>query len=408
MKQSQNSNKKSLLKIFTRKKGFNQNPKTPITLPFSKAKPIARKAVKPKRRRSVTSILSWNKKKSKGNLKTNRQSGIKFTRFTKTLLASLFILLVTAVLYASIQQILKIRQTRFVDEIDLTKEVYAIEGVPVFTGSEFIFENMLDNEIVQKTLTSGISAYRLPPNSDAKDVQEFYDTHLPQLGWDKMQEVELNDPTMLTGQYWSKGNVGLRIYSRLNDIWYEKISIDEAVSGLSDRKAELIEREKILSEDEEQLLLPSFPWHLRISKEYLIDYTSTDFDDGVGVTFTQLISNRKSVFEPIGFTGKEPDDTMVENFLDRYNLQQDEQDTDLDEWEISSSAFVLKNSYDSLQVTFTNGGASTVGFTLRNQLDGYTYLLVSFDNDTEFVEYFLANVIDKATLSPDQQLKIFE
>lgn len=80
------------------------------------------------------------------------------------------------------------------------------------------------------------------------------------------------------GDYWENPSkdLGLRIYERVNDIWYERLSISDAKQGLSRLAKQEIERELVLASSEGTDLLPDFPWTLKVPVEYVTSYYATD------------------------------------------------------------------------------------------------------------------------------------
>jgi hypothetical protein len=357
-----------------------------------------------KRKSSTHNKKSTSKKKfTKKRNSNSRQVKAKSRKVLQIAAVLFFVILLGGLIYISIIKILDIRKNRFDSAIDLSKIVYSMENIPEYPGSEFIYENVLDNETVQKTLSSGQSAYRIPPYKNIENVYEFYSEHLPDFEWTFIQKVPLSSPTMYSGQYWINDKIGLRIYTRLNDIWYEKITKADAENGLEDRKAIVIEREEVLAQDEDQTLLPGFAWELQFSSEYLLDYFSTDFNESIGVKMRHLVTDQITIFAPIGISGQSPEDTQIETYLNLYNKEHKETS-----WKIVNSMYVKKGSIGALQVNLTSDGESTTAYVVNNGLDNDAYLLVSFDNDTEFVEYILANIVDKSTLSATTDLKIYE
>ena len=365
-----------------------------ISLPFS-AK--ARKQSKHKKRTKSSKSVHNRKKRSRKGSKR------KLARNVPTLIRIVLLLIIITALgysaYTAVKKIFEIRDSRQTSDIDLTNEVIGINGIPVYPGSEFIFENVLDNETVQKTLTDGISAYRLPPLDDIDDAYAFYKLYLPTLNWTLLNEVPLNSPDMIYGQYWSNGNTAVRIYSRINDIWYETISIDEAKSGLSERKLETIKREEIIKADETQQLLPGFDWALEVPGEYILDYNSTEFENVIGVTFKHNVTKLKIIFTPIGVTLETPEDIMLENFLKKYN-----EDMGLN-IEVINTKYIRKYNKDMLQVDLTEG---TTAYVLQNNLDGHSYIVYSNEKNDDFVDYIIKNVVDKSTIKLDPKLKLFD
>lgn len=367
--------------------------------------------------------FSDNSLKDKSGLKVKNGKNRKAPKALRNVIFALFAIAGVASLgfgaYYGIQKVIEIRAKSFSNKIDLNKKIIGYDDVPRYPGSEYIYEGLDDNELVQKTLNAGIAVYRVPYGHTTDEVFEFYTEYLPQFDWQFLQTAPLTSSDMMYGQYWVKGSKGLRIYSRLNDIWFETITDEEATTGLSARKAEIIEREQVLNQDELQALLPAYPWQLFVTGEYLIEYYTPDIEDTIGISFRHLITNQRTYLDPIGQTGKSPEDTQVEAYLEKYNLyltqavKNPSSNTALSEdsyhpWKVMNSFYTNKNGLDMLQVSVTNGPLSTTGYTLRNQIDGNTYFLISFDGDLTFTEYALENIKDKSGLTPDQTLKIYE
>ena len=170
-----------------------------------------------------------------------------------------------------------------------------IEGfseIPTYPGSTFIYENDLDNPTVKSFLSKGRSVYRTPVKTTDLEVFQFYSDNLPPTdSWELVNDVPRAAEDMLHGQYWINDDFGVRIYTVNNDIWYEKVTIDEANSGLADRVKSVTEREIILAPDDTYPTLPDFTWNLPIPSSYLADYDSTEFGDYRGITFRKIGSN---------------------------------------------------------------------------------------------------------------------
>lgn len=386
------------LKRINKKKKSSPNTKAKITLPFTPS---------PIRKNSRKMSSKRQKKKFKNNRGKNKSGSKRKNRKTIILLLRYFLLLLILigigyVAYFAVSKIFDLRSARNQDKIDISASIIGISNIPVYPNSEFIFQNLLDDESVQKTLTNGISAYRLPPGNDIEDAFQFYKEHLPTLNWEFIQDVPLNSHEMMFGQYWTnQDGTSVRIYSRLNDIWYETITHEEAKTGLSKRKEESIVREQILNAEEIQQLLPGFPWALEVPGDYILDYFATDSSDAVGVTFTQMVSKEKTIFVPIGETNSKPEDLLLDQYISKYNILE----STVDKLDILNTKYIREFSKDMLQVDFRSG---KTGYVLRNKLDNLSYLLFSDSKSTTFIDYVRENVVDKSILSPSFQLQIYD
>lgn len=191
------------------------------------------------------------------------------------------------VIYQSVRMVLKIRANSRASLITShEKSVIGFEDVPVFADStygvaEFVFKNNLHHESVQQLLAKGCSIYRLPANVPGDKVSGFYKEKLPTLGWTYVMDVPLEAEDMMYGQYWVRNGIGIRIYSKINDIWYQKLSENDARSGLTNEVQWKIERDAILAQSDNYDLLPDFPWKLKLPSNYTVSYsllTTYDLD----------------------------------------------------------------------------------------------------------------------------------
>ncbi|MBD3329182.1 hypothetical protein GF357_01680 [Candidatus Dojkabacteria bacterium] len=223
--------------------------------------------------------------KSTGKSKKKKKSRIIF-RGLHTRQIFGFVLIIIAlifsvyVVYQSAQIVLKIRKKSTEGYIKSEEDfIVGFNDVPIYYDkaygeAEFVFKNNLYNEHVQKFLNEGYSVYRMPVNASISDIYLYYQNVLPGLGWTYVLEIEPGTEGMKYGQYWVKDGVGLRIYSRINDIWYQRLSENDARTGLAEQVLIETEREQILSESEGYDLLPSFPWQLKVPENVTVSYSS--------------------------------------------------------------------------------------------------------------------------------------
>jgi hypothetical protein len=183
--------------------------------------------------------------------------------------------LLAGIVYFSAKIVLKIRDNPDAGTIKSSKElVIGFKDIPTYPQAEYIFKNMVDQEEVQKFINSGYSVYRLPPGDKIYEVYDYYNEILPSKGWELTEQVDIGTEDKRYGQYWIKDNEGLRIYSRTNDIWYQKISRVEAKEALASDVSKEIERELILAASNKTEFLPDFPWELELPGEYIAAYSA--------------------------------------------------------------------------------------------------------------------------------------
>ncbi len=240
-----------LLKVFTGKGNKNNKGKKGITGVKKRKKAAAKKRDK-KRNRKFKKIL-------------------KLIQFG--FLIILAIIFVIVAVYFSAKLVLKIRDNTQEDGTQNNHStVYGFKDIPAYPQSTFIFQGQEKNDSVQKFLNKGYSIYRLEPKHDIQDVYKFYQQELPKKGWKNIETVPLESTEKMHGQYWLKKGNGIRIYSRINDIWYQKLSEKDTRNCLSSKVEEEKKRELILSQFNSTSFLPSFPWELELPGEYIITY----------------------------------------------------------------------------------------------------------------------------------------
>ena len=120
--------------------------------------------------------------------------------------------------------------------------------IPVYDGASFVFENVTwlppkYKEEVEHFLENN-SVYLLPPGKEAKDAFDFYKKELPKHRWQFVMEKPLTESYLVSGLYFVKENIGLRIYTLTGkDIWYEILPKEYAQSGLKNRQLIVEEQE---------------------------------------------------------------------------------------------------------------------------------------------------------------------
>lgn len=273
------------------------------------------------------------------------------------------------------------------DGSTLGMSVTGFDEVPQYPSTEYVFDQYRDEDIVRDFASSGQAAYRLPLGVDMDEVYEFYANQLPEKGWELVRNVELGNEEMAHGQYWVKDGVGLRIYSRINDVWYEKLSVTQAESGLSDEMASAQERDLIISTSEGQNLLPNFPWHLRVPDDYVADYLDMGIDDRQGVRIFKIGNRDDAVYlVPLARDSQEPWDLQLRNYIQGFNDEKSE-DSSIS-WSVESVSYVETKFGTSLEASLkSSDGATAQGHIIYNDRYSTTYFLTSYGQLEDFRQY---------------------
>jgi hypothetical protein len=264
-------------------------------------------------------------------------------------------------------------------------DILGIEGVPIYPRSTFLFEESKDTSTVQNFLMSGRSAYRLPKDTDRDDIHTYYEQQLLDSAWTYELSVEIGSEDMKYGEYWSKDNVGLRIYVKENSIWYETITVEEAKNGLEDRVKAEVERELLLASAETQDLLPDFPWVLKVPKEYVVNYQSSDIGDFRKVSFKKIGSDSLYSITPVGYYGGNTFDSYLYNYIDSMN-------TEGKEWGVQNSYYVQRGGKDVLLGDIVSPNGLLDAAVINNSYNTVVYVFLSASKEDPFFEYILENI----------------
>ncbi len=226
---------------------------------------------------SKKNITGVKKRKKANSKRHNKNRNRKFKKFLKVIqfgfLIILAVIFIIVTIYFSTKLVLKIRDNNETNDTQsIHRTVYGFKDIPTYPQSDFIFEGDENKDSVQKFLNKGYSIYRLKPNNSISEVYDYYNEELPKKGWKKIETVPIEATDKMHGQYWLKKGNGIRIYSRINDIWYQKLSENDTRNCLANKVEEEKKRELILSQFTSTSFLPSFPWELELPGEYIITY----------------------------------------------------------------------------------------------------------------------------------------
>ncbi len=343
------------------------------------------------KKRNVTASRKKNVffRKSSGKMKRGVKSRIVKGKYLRLILSILLLLLSLFVVvgggYSAVNFVLNLRNN--IDEQELKAGfVNGFDDIPEYPGAQFIFENYTENEVIRNFLSSGNSVYRLPVGVKISDVNEYYALEMPKNGWEIVQDVPLESEEMKHGQFWIKDGIGVRIYSKLNDIWYQSISVKQAQSGLEDEVKKETERKLLLLTNEFQNLLPDFPWVLKIPTEYLIEYAGTSLTDLQSASFKKIGSSQSVLLEPLGYVGAVSFDAYLDKFLKEYNKKAK------DTWSVINSAVIYINDSESIHGTVTNGSKVGQAVVLGNVRNNIVYVIFTTQETDPLFDYIVDNI----------------
>lgn len=340
-------------------------------------KPSATKLI----RISKPNIFNKIKQASHNNKRGKRRTPITIPKF------SIYFFLVCLLLVVGYFAIMFINNLRNKDaNLELTY-VTGLEYIPAYPNSVFIFQTSTNQDSVKNFLSNGNSAYRLPSNEDIDDAFEFYIEHLPTLGWQFVQMVEMEIPDKEYGQYWTKDNVGLRIYSKYNDIWYETITTTEAQNGLSERVKQQTDMELLLTDDESQDLLPDFPWILQVPNEYIIAYKSSAYDATLQqLSLTKIGAEEQLNLVPVDKSGTRALDYALNDYVTSLNVSSE------DRWGVINTYVISTNLGAGLRGTISTNSEDREVAVISDSYNDIVYVLDSNMVKNPFFDFILENI----------------
>jgi hypothetical protein len=204
--------------------------------------------------------------------------------------------------------------------------------------------------------------------------------------------VSMEVPDKEYGQYWTKDNVGLRIYSKFNDVWYETITIAEAQSGLAERVQQETAMNLLLTDDAAQDLLPDFPWILKVPKEYLISYKSSDFDSTLQqLSLTKIGTEEKLNLVPVAKIGDKPLDYALNDYVSTLNKSSDSR------WGVINTFVVSTNLGAGLKGVIGTKTEDRDVAVIQDTYNQTIYVLDSNVANNPFFDFVLSNIAPQNT-----------
>lgn len=265
--------------------------------------------------------------------------------------------------------------------------VVGLEHIPAYPESTFIFQNSLEQDSVKNFLSNGDSAYRLPNNTNIEEAFNYYTEKLPALGWQFVLMVSMEAPDKEYGQYWVKDNLGLRIYSKFNDIWYESITPAEAQSGLAERVKQETDMNLLLTDNDSQDLLPDFPWILKIPKEYLISYKASTYNSSLQqVSFSKIGAEEKLNLVPTDKVGNRALDYALNDYVTILNAETQER------WGVINTYVISTNMGTGIRGTISTNSEDREVAVIQDSYNNTVYVLDSNVLHNPFFDYILENI----------------
>lgn len=294
--------------------------------------------------------------------------------------------------------------------MESTGDVVGLPGLPAYPGSTFLFEDQIREETVQRFLSEGQSAYMIPDSSTWEDVVAYYNDELPSRGWEHLQSVELNDELRLHGEYWifssdvseaedvaeeeNEGEqpelvqFGLRIYSKINAVWYEKITVAQAQSGLADEVAREKEIELLLAMGSMQELPKSFPWELSYPEIWDAEVRESRLIEAPLVEFFAIESEGIVTIEPIAFDAGKDLKVVGEEFLEEVNSRRGEEDA----FSVLTTEELTIAKQEASKFNLDGGETDGWMAVVVHPGNGIVYAITSFGGEEAFFNYVLENL----------------
>lgn len=331
-------------------------------------------------------LKSTRKQSKQAASKRQKRPGSK-SRFINLIILIGLVLIIFSSLYFLINYVSGLRETvRSGGTTFSDKDVSGFDSIPEYPNSTFIFEDDLENDDVKRFLTSGQSIYRLSPRSSYVDVVKYYKEVLPKNGWKYVLNVPLESEEQKPGDYWVKDGIGIRIYSKLNDIWYQTVTENEAETGLKAQVAKEVELKLLLAENSNQDLRPDYPWVLSFSTDYVATYTGSDMGELQIVTINKIGSNRKIILEPLGYLGAVSFDSFLESGLKKINK------ADKSNWTIVNTTVTLINGMEAIQGKISNNGTLADIYVVGNPRNNIVYLFRSDTDGDPFLKFLVERI----------------
>lgn len=388
--------------------------KTGMESLLQRAKPKHKKKRSKKRNNARSESLARRRKQT-------------FVKIQKYGIVALLVVLTGGLIFIAVRGVLNIKiwdssDQKKTDNIG-SGDVVGFENIPTFPGSEFMFEKTKDHHSVKDFISSGKSAYLMPIDSTWDEVIEFYEKELKDLGWEHVLSVNIGDDERMPGEYWvyydkveaeeqetfgvleesvdsnenneettdseqPQTGKGLRIYTKLSDIWYELISIEDAKTGLASRVAKEKQLDLIISMSSSQEITAQFPWKLSFSSEWSYERRQANFLEMDMLEFTKNDNSTTLVIEPVDFYTMESLEKMGKDYIRDVNTHRDPEN----KLRINSTEEIKVDGEDAVKFSLESTDHTGALCLTPNSKNGVVYVIASYFGDLSFFEYVVGNI----------------
>jgi hypothetical protein len=288
-------------------------------------------------------------------------------------------LLIAAVIYFGLQVVLNFRNTN--NHETAIKYINGLDKVPEIKDSEQVFQDVNQDLTVQKFYDKGYIIYRLPIDKNINYVYDYYKEELPKQGWKFEGQISVADVTKRFGQFWTKGSIGLRIYSDINDIWYQKLSSEQSKTFLAEEVLKEKEIKDILGKKNLIGLIPNYPWSMLIPSNYIVSYKTIGDNPGQTAIFKNIQEEETVYLQPIVMNSGELYITQLTDYCKRNG------------YSISFTAEV--ESKFGILVNFQIQKEKLIyfGYILNNSETETIYLVYSDKKDGVLTIYIIDNIV---------------
>jgi len=338
-------------------------------------------------------------------------------RLWRVVFSGVLIIAGGGLLYTTTKSVLEIKR-RSVDETDgetisavSVGDVVGLPGIPIYPGSEFMFQDDIKDPLVQSFLAGGESAYILPIDTSWETVATFYEKKLAERGWEHVVSVSSTDKEKVQGEYWvfSSGDpaqdlqtgtesetesteipidIGVRIYSGISGVWYEIITSTQARNGLSDRIEQDKEIELLLALGSMQELPDTFPWKLSFPEVWDVEIHKSQLLDAPSAEFSSITYEGRVSIEPIAFDAGVSLSDVASEYLDSVNSYRDE-DRSLS---VVQEREVTIAKQDAVSFSLDVDGVQVAMAVVTQPKTGIVYAITSFDGEDAFFLYVTENL----------------
>jgi len=335
-----------------------------------------------KREATVYGLKGLSKDTNRKSILKQRKSQETKRKIFPVLIAIFIISLGGFAIYQAAMIVLGIRDSVNDDDLNTQYEnVIGFENIPSYPYSEFIFEEYIDDDKVNEFLNEGFSAYRILENKNFEEVATFYNDNMNEYGWEKVLSVQVGDLDKRYGEYWVKDGIGVRIFSKINDIWYQRVSENDARDGLAAEVKAEKERALVLAQSDYTNLLPDYPWKLSISGEYTVSYSASGIGDLQNASFMKVDESRTVSIEAV----KIYEGGVLDQYLDVLSNSKG--------CEVINTTPLYLSAGTALEADITKDNNSGKVLMILNSYNNYIYAVYSEDKSNPFYDYVKQNIM---------------